>query len=144
MEQHGHELDDDDGKEEEHENNSNGFKVQVLFGDDDLGKMNSLMKMIKNEATNKQPPLLYKRYVTLPLFLSPDRDEELAKMTEGRVTTFVSFKLCNFYLLYPHPFNGIYSHMMLFLIYYAPNLIQKLRLDMQVMKTEIIVWHQIL
>ena len=108
------------------------------------GQMNSLMKMIKNEATNKQPPLLYKRYVTLPLFLSPDRDEELAKMTEGRVTTFVSFKLCNFYLLYPHPFNGIYSHMMLFLIYYAPNLIQKLRLDMQVMKTEIIVWHQIL
>jgi len=52
------------------------------------GQMNSLMKMIKNEATNKQPPLLYKRYVTLPLFLSPDRDEELAKMTEGRVTTF--------------------------------------------------------
>ena len=52
------------------------------------GQMNSLMKNIKNEATNKQPPLLYKRYVTLPLFLSPDRDEELAKLTEGRVTTF--------------------------------------------------------
>ena len=34
--------------------------------------------------------------------------------------------------------------MMLFPIYYAPNLIQKLRLDMQVMKTEIIVWHLIL
>ena len=44
VEQHGNELDDNDGKEEEHENNSNGFKVQVLFGDDDLGKMNSLMK----------------------------------------------------------------------------------------------------
>ena len=51
------------------------------------GQMISLMKNIKNEATNKQPPILYKRYVTLPLFLSPDRDEELAKLTEGRVTT---------------------------------------------------------
>ncbi len=52
------------------------------------GQMNSLMKNIKAEATNKQPPLLYRRYITLPLFLSPDRDEDLVKMTEGRVTTF--------------------------------------------------------
>ena len=50
--------------------------------------MNSLMKNIKAEATNKQPPLLYRRYILLPLFLSPDRDEELVKLTEGRVTTF--------------------------------------------------------
>jgi mediator of RNA polymerase II transcription subunit 8 len=52
------------------------------------GQMNSLMKNIKSEATNKNPPLLYRRYITLPLFLSPDRDEELVKLTEGRVTTF--------------------------------------------------------
>ena len=52
------------------------------------GQMNSLMKNIKAEATNKQPPLLYRRYILLPLFLSPDRDEELVKLTEGRVTTF--------------------------------------------------------
>ena len=38
VEQHGNELDHNDGEEEEHENDSNGFKVQVLFGDDDLGK----------------------------------------------------------------------------------------------------------
>ena len=38
VEQHGNELDHNDGEEEEHENNSNGLKVQVLFGDDDLGK----------------------------------------------------------------------------------------------------------
>jgi len=52
------------------------------------GQMNSLMKNIKSESTNKNPPLLYRRYITLPLFLSPDRDEELVKLTEGRVTTF--------------------------------------------------------
>jgi len=52
------------------------------------GQMNSLMKNIKSEATSKNPPLLYRRYITLPLFLSPDRDEELVKLTEGRVTTF--------------------------------------------------------
>ena len=52
------------------------------------GQLNSLMKNIKAEATSKQPPLLYRRYTTLPLFLCPDRDEELVKLTEGRVTTF--------------------------------------------------------
>merc|ERR1712088_488723 len=52
------------------------------------GQMNMLMKNIKSEATSKNPPLLYRRYITLPLFLSPDRDEELVKLTEGRVTTF--------------------------------------------------------
>ena len=38
MEQHGNELDHNDGEEEEYKNDSNGFKVQVLLGDDDLGK----------------------------------------------------------------------------------------------------------
>ena len=36
MEQHSDELDNDDGEEKEHEDDSNGLKVQVLFGDDDL------------------------------------------------------------------------------------------------------------
>ena len=70
--------------------------------------MNSLMKNIKAEAS-KNPPLLYKKYITLPLFLSQDRwdictlhsekriiselliccrDEEMAKMTDGRVAMF--------------------------------------------------------
>ena len=39
MEQHGDELDNDDGEEKEHEDDSNGFKVQILFGDDDLGNI---------------------------------------------------------------------------------------------------------
>ena len=39
MEQHGDELDNDDGEEKEHEDDSNGLKVQVLFGDDDLGNI---------------------------------------------------------------------------------------------------------
>lgn len=51
------------------------------------GQMNSLMKNIKAEAS-KNPPLLYKKYITLPLFLSQDRDEEMAKMTDGRVAMF--------------------------------------------------------
>ena len=51
------------------------------------GQMNSLLKNIKSESS-KNPPLQYKKYITLPLFLSPDRDEELVKMTEGRVATF--------------------------------------------------------
>ena len=38
VEQHGNELDDDDGEEEEHEDNSDWLKVQILFGDNDLGK----------------------------------------------------------------------------------------------------------
>ena len=38
VEQHGNELDDDDGEEEEHEDNSNWLKMQILFGDNDLGK----------------------------------------------------------------------------------------------------------
>ena len=43
VEQHGNELDDDDGKEEEHEDNSNWLKMQILFGDNDLGKRELLL-----------------------------------------------------------------------------------------------------
>ena len=39
MEQHGDELDNDDGEEKEHEDDSNGLEVQILFGDDDLGNI---------------------------------------------------------------------------------------------------------
>lgn len=41
--------------------------------------MNSLLKQMKHEKT---PPL--KKYITLPLLLSPDRDEDLLKLTEHR------------------------------------------------------------
>ena len=41
MEQHGHELNDNDGKEEEHENDTNGLKMQIFFGNQDLGEQNS-------------------------------------------------------------------------------------------------------
>ena len=36
MEQHGHELDDDDGKEEEHQDDTDRFQVEVLFRHDNL------------------------------------------------------------------------------------------------------------
>ena len=44
-----------------------------------LGQMNSLLKQMKHEKT----PTL-RKYITLPLLLSPDRDEELLKLTEHR------------------------------------------------------------
>lgn len=47
------------------------------------GQINNLMKVLKNEKT----PQLCNR-VLLPLKLCPDRDEELAKLTEGRVPVF--------------------------------------------------------
>ena len=47
------------------------------------GQMNSLLRTMKAEKT---PSL--KKYITLPLLLSPDRDEELLKITEHRVHTF--------------------------------------------------------
>ena len=43
VEEHGNELNDNDGEEEEHENNSDGLKVQVLFGDNDLGRSELLL-----------------------------------------------------------------------------------------------------
>ncbi|XP_074597797.1 mediator complex subunit 8 [Brevipalpus obovatus] len=47
------------------------------------GQINNMMKVLKNDKT----PQLRNR-VLLPLKLSPDRDEELAKLTEGRVSFF--------------------------------------------------------
>lgn len=47
------------------------------------GQVNTLLKILKNEKT----PNLRNR-VLLPLLLSPDRDEELAKLTENRVQAF--------------------------------------------------------
>jgi len=44
------------------------------------GQLNSLLKTIKNDKT---PPL--RNLIILPLSLTPDRDEELLKLTEGRV-----------------------------------------------------------
>ncbi|XP_064415503.1 mediator of RNA polymerase II transcription subunit 8 isoform X2 [Latimeria chalumnae] len=47
------------------------------------GQLNTLNKLLKNEKT----PLL-RNQVIIPLLLSPDRDEELMKLTEGRVPVF--------------------------------------------------------
>jgi mediator of RNA polymerase II transcription subunit 8 len=47
------------------------------------GQINNLMKIIKNEKT-----LSLRNRVLLPLALSPDVDEELAKQSEGRVQAF--------------------------------------------------------
>lgn len=47
------------------------------------GQLNSLLKNVKHERT---PSL--KKYICLPLALAPERDEELVKMTEGRVHHF--------------------------------------------------------
>ena len=43
MEQHGNELYDDDCEEEKHEDNSDWLKMQILFGDNDLGKRELLL-----------------------------------------------------------------------------------------------------
>ena len=48
------------------------------------GQLNTLLKMLRN--TDRTPAL--KKYICLPLLLSPDRDEELLKTTEGRVAQF--------------------------------------------------------
>ncbi|XP_040263761.1 mediator of RNA polymerase II transcription subunit 8 isoform X2 [Bufo bufo] len=47
------------------------------------GQLNTLNKVLKNEKT----PLL-KNQVIIPLVLSPDRDEEIMRLTEGRVPVF--------------------------------------------------------
>lgn len=47
------------------------------------GQVNTVLKILRNEKT----PLLRNR-ILLPLLLSPDRDEELAKLTENRVQAF--------------------------------------------------------
>ena len=57
VEQHGNELDDDDGKEEEHEDNSNWLQMQILFGHNDLGngkllllELNSCMQFLFSDS----------------------------------------------------------------------------------------------
>jgi len=62
------------------------------------GQMNSLLKQMKHEKT---PPL--KKYITLPLLLNPDRDEELLKLTEHRVTTFSHDLIPNYLRTRPDP-----------------------------------------
>eukprot|EP00096_Caligus_rogercresseyi_P014841 TRINITY_DN7321_c0_g1_i1.p1 TRINITY_DN7321_c0_g1~~TRINITY_DN7321_c0_g1_i1.p1 ORF type:complete len:249 (+),score=100.52 TRINITY_DN7321_c0_g1_i1:70-816(+) len=47
------------------------------------GQLNSFLKFVKQERT----PVL-KKYATLPLILSPDKDEDLLKLTESRVPSF--------------------------------------------------------
>ncbi|KAH7935474.1 hypothetical protein HPB52_008408 [Rhipicephalus sanguineus] len=47
------------------------------------GQLNTLMKVLRNEKT---PPL--RNRILLPLFLNPERDEELAKLTENRIQFF--------------------------------------------------------
>ncbi|XP_068095555.1 mediator of RNA polymerase II transcription subunit 8-B-like isoform X4 [Hyperolius riggenbachi] len=47
------------------------------------GQLNTLNKVLKNDKT----PLL-KNQVIIPLLLSPDRDEEIMRLTEGRVPVF--------------------------------------------------------
>jgi len=47
------------------------------------GQLNSLLRLLKNDRTF---PL--RSLATLPLLLSPDRDEDLVKLTENRVSTF--------------------------------------------------------
>lgn len=48
------------------------------------GQLNSLLKNIKNPE--RTPNL--KKYICLPLLLSPERDEAVLRLTEGRVATF--------------------------------------------------------
>lgn len=62
------------------------------------GQINNLMKILKNEKT----PLLRNR-ILLPLLLSPDRDEELAKITEGRVQAFNHEMVPNYLRTKPEP-----------------------------------------
>ncbi len=62
------------------------------------GQMNSLLKQMKAEKT---PQL--KKYICLPLLLSPDRDEELLKLTEHRYHTWENtWENLEFYMIiYP-------------------------------------------
>jgi len=40
MKQHGNELNDHDGKEEEYEDNTNRLQMKILFGDENLRNKN--------------------------------------------------------------------------------------------------------
>ena len=46
VEQHGGELDNNYGKEEEHEHDTNGLKVEIFLGDENLGKYNIVIELI--------------------------------------------------------------------------------------------------
>ena len=50
VEQHRDELDDHNAKEEEHEDDTNGLKVEVLLGDEHLGRDNCVrdVSMLKS------------------------------------------------------------------------------------------------
>jgi len=62
------------------------------------GELNSLLRQMRHEKT----PVL-KKYITLPLILSPDRDEELVKLTEHRVATFSHDLIPNYLRTRPEP-----------------------------------------
>jgi hypothetical protein len=47
------------------------------------GQLNTLLKNVKSDRTP-----LFKRYITIPILLSPEPDELLAKLSENRVTSF--------------------------------------------------------
>jgi mediator of RNA polymerase II transcription subunit 8 len=62
------------------------------------GELNSLLRQMRHEKT----PVL-KKYITLPLILSPDRDEELVKLTEHRVAMFSHDLIPNYLRTRPEP-----------------------------------------
>lgn len=62
------------------------------------GELNSLLRQMRHEKT----PVL-KKYITLPLILSPERDEELLKLTEHRVATFSHDLIPNYLRTRPDP-----------------------------------------
>lgn len=56
------------------------------------GQINNMMKVIKSDRTPS-----YRNRIVLPLLLSPDQDEDLFKLTEGRVGAF-NHDMCPDYL----------------------------------------------
>jgi len=52
------------------------------------GQLNSLLKSVKTPERSTMTGSNLRRYTTLPLNLSADRDEELARLTDQRVGTF--------------------------------------------------------
>lgn len=61
-------------------------------------QVNNLMKILRNEKT---PPL--RNRIFLPLHLNPERDEELAKLTENRVQAFNHEMVPNYLRTKPEP-----------------------------------------
>lgn len=56
------------------------------------GQLNNMMKVVRSEKTP-----IYRNRILLPLTLSPDRDEHLCMLTEGRVAAF-NHDMCPDYL----------------------------------------------